>query len=118
MSQKKRNLFSDEDVSLAAFAGALSHPARISIVKILQSRKQAYCGEIVGLLPLAQSTISQHLDHLLKVGLVSRHPCGQKICYRLEQDTIRNFCHHFQCTLGTDQDHEVRPETTKPSFIH
>jgi ArsR family transcriptional regulator len=81
----KSNLedFSELEVRLAAIAKALSHPARIRILKILTRRNACICGDIVELLPLAQSTVSQHLKELKKAGLVEGEIEGPRTCYCL-----------------------------------
>jgi ArsR family transcriptional regulator len=103
MAHAKNTLFPEEQVSLAAFAGALAHPARIAIIGLLQDRTEVCCGDIVKELPLAQATVSQHLKALEKAGLLNHRECGPKVCYSLNCEAIRSFCHSFQCTLGTDQ---------------
>lgn len=101
MAVQKTELFSEEHVSLAQFAHALAHPARIALIGILQKNGEACCGDLVEALPLAQATISQHLRCLREVGLLKQRSCGPKICYSLDCEAMRNFCHSFQCTLGT-----------------
>ena len=64
MAIHKKEEFTQKEQDLANFAKAMSHPARISILKVLAQRNQCICGEIVELLPLAQSTVSQHLKEL------------------------------------------------------
>jgi DNA-binding transcriptional ArsR family regulator len=66
MATTKAQLFSDKEVKAAAFAKALSHPARIAILEILARRNACFCGDITEELPLAQSTVSQHLKALKK----------------------------------------------------
>lgn len=102
MATPKKNLFPKEQVALAAFAGALAHPARIAIITLLQDCGEACCGDIVNQLPLAQPTVSQHLKTLERAGLLNHRQCGPKVCYTLDCEAIRSFCHRFQCTLGTD----------------
>jgi DNA-binding transcriptional ArsR family regulator len=104
MAKTKKSLFPIEQVALATFAGALAHPARIAIIGLLQERGEACCGEIVQALPLAQATVSQHLKALDQAGLLNHRQCGPKICYALNWEALRSFCHSFQCTLGTDQE--------------
>lgn len=73
-----------KDVSpddLARLAWALAHPARVKIVQILLRRNTCVCGEIVDELPLAQSTVSQHLKILKESGLVQGEVDGPKVCY-------------------------------------
>ena len=59
-----------EDVSLAQLADAIGHPARVAILRLLKEREVCVCGEIVEVLPLAQSTVSQHLKVLKAAGWI------------------------------------------------
>lgn len=63
--------FAPNDVMIAQFAKALSHPARVYIVREL-SRLDACCtsGEFFEKLPIARSTLSQHLKELKLAGLI------------------------------------------------
>ncbi|MBK9107161.1 MAG: arsenite methyltransferase [Saprospiraceae bacterium] len=81
MGTTKSELFSTTDNELAKYAKALAHPARIAILKILFMRKQCVCGDIVEELPLAQSTISQHLKELKASGLIQGEIEGPSVCY-------------------------------------
>lgn len=66
---------------LAQLAWALAHPARVRIVRLLINRDSCVCGEIVDNLPLAQSTVSQHLKILKESGLIQGEVDGPKVCY-------------------------------------
>lgn len=66
---------------LAGLAWALAHPARVRIVRLLLARRSCVCGEIVDVMPLAQSTVSQHLKILKSSGLVQGEVDGPKVCY-------------------------------------
>ena len=101
MTTKKTSGFTKEECALADFAAALAHPARIAIVKLLQAWGEASCGRIVEALPLAQATVSQHLQHLSRAGLLLQRQCGKRYCYSIDCERVRGFCHNFQCTLGT-----------------
>ena len=81
MAIHKKEEFSQREQDLAAFAKALSHPARIAILKVLAQRNECICGEIVELLPLAQSTVSQHLKELKTAGLITGTIDGPRSCY-------------------------------------
>jgi len=81
MAASKKEEFKSEDIWLADIAKALSHPARIRILKILTDMSVCMCGDIVELLPLSQSTVSQHLKELKRVGLVQGDIEGPKVCY-------------------------------------
>lgn len=69
------------DTELAGLAWAVAHPARIRILRILIARKACVCGEVVDQMPLAQSTVSQHLKILKDAGLVQGEIDGPKVCY-------------------------------------
>jgi predicted transcriptional regulator len=81
MAIAKTDEFTQEDIWLADVAKALSHPARIRILKILTRMDACMVGDIVDLLPLAQATVSQHLKELKRVGLIQGEIDGPKICY-------------------------------------
>lgn len=66
---------------LAPLAWAVAHPARVRIVQLLIRRQGCVCGEIVDQLPLAQSTVSQHLKILKESGLIQGEIDGPKVCY-------------------------------------
>lgn len=91
MSTHKKEEFTDEERRLAELAKALSHPARIAILRILAERKSCICGEIVDVLPLAQATVSQHLKELKNVGLVQGTIDGPRSCYCLNPKTVQEL---------------------------
>ncbi len=70
---------------------ALGHPARIQIVEHLKEIDQCICGDIVGMLPLAQSTVSQHLKMLKESGLVKGEVAGPRTCYCLDRTMLEQF---------------------------
>lgn len=76
------------DEALAAVFKALAHPARIAILRALARGERACCGEIVGLLPLAQSTVSQHLQVLREAGLIRGEFEGRRSRYCLDGATV------------------------------
>jgi ArsR family transcriptional regulator, arsenate/arsenite/antimonite-responsive transcriptional repressor len=69
------------DIELAALAWALAHPARVQLLRILLARGGCVCGELVGVMDLAQSTVSQHLKILREAGLIRGEVDGPRICY-------------------------------------
>ena len=79
------------DEELATLAKALGHPARIAIVRLLCRRTSCICGDIVDELPLAQSTVSQHLKVLKEAGLVQGQIDGSRVCYCLNPKTLRRL---------------------------
>jgi ArsR family transcriptional regulator len=79
------------DEELAEFAKALGHPARVHIMRMLVRRTACVCGDIVDVLPLAQSTVSQHLKVLKKAGLIRGEIDGPRTCYCVEPRAIRRL---------------------------
>ncbi|MDU0372316.1 ArsR/SmtB family transcription factor [Hymenobacter monticola] len=76
--------FADATTELAALAKALGHPARVAIVRQLQARTCCTCGGLVAVLPLSQSTVSQHLKALSVAGLVRPETQGARASYQLD----------------------------------
>ncbi len=81
MGLSKKELFTKEQNRLAALAKAIAHPARVAILQYLATSNKCVCGDIVEELPLSQSTVSQHLKELKKVGLIKGDIEGTSICY-------------------------------------
>jgi ArsR family transcriptional regulator len=79
------------DEELALLAKAVGHPARVQILRLLARRTTCVCGDIVDELPLAQSTVSQHLKVLKEAGLIRGEIDGPRVCYCLEPRTLRRF---------------------------
>lgn len=91
MAEHKLAEFDKKEQDLAAFAKALSHPARIAILKVLAQRNECICGEIVDVLPLAQATVSQHLKALKEAGLIKGSVEGAKSCYCINWKAFEQF---------------------------
>jgi ArsR family transcriptional regulator len=81
----------EADEELSALAKALGHPARVQILRLLTRRSSCVCGDIVDELPLAQSTVSQHLKVLKEAGLIRGDVDGPRVCYCIEPRTLRRF---------------------------
>jgi DNA-binding transcriptional ArsR family regulator len=89
-TSKKRTVFKmpiEECTNeLARLSKGLAHPARVEILEMLASRPpndKCVCGDIVGALPLAQSTVSQHLKMLKETGWIQGEIDRPRICYCL-----------------------------------
>jgi ArsR family transcriptional regulator len=81
----------EADEELATFAKALGHPARVQIIRMLVRRQVCVCGDIVDVLPLAQSTVSQHLKVLKDSGLIRGEISGPRTCYCIEPRALRRL---------------------------
>ncbi len=69
---RKRKYYTDEQERLAGYAKALSHPARVFVMDFLANNldKCCYSGDMAEELPIARSTLSEHLKELKKAGLI------------------------------------------------
>jgi DNA-binding transcriptional ArsR family regulator len=85
MGATKSYEFSIKENTLAKYAKALAHPARVAILKILAEKASCQCGDIVEELPLSQSTVSQHLKELKEAGLIKGEIEGAKVCYCIDK---------------------------------
>ena len=85
MAFSKAEEFEEKDILAARFAKALSHPARIAIVRLLANHNACcYCGDLTTELPIAQSTISQHLK-------VLKACFWQRSCFQNSYDLNKSF---------------------------
>lgn len=91
----------DTDERLALQLRALGHPARLAIVRALAARDKCVCGEIVRHLPLAQSTVSQHLKVLRDAGLITGTIEGPRSCYCLDRAGFKELAHLLAPLLAT-----------------
>jgi len=77
------------DEEFADVMRALGHPVRLSILRILaEKQSDCCCTDVTECLPLAQSTVSQHIKVLLDAGLVVRSPKGTRNCYSLNSERL------------------------------
>ncbi|HBI04934.1 MAG TPA: transcriptional regulator [Paenibacillaceae bacterium] len=67
---------------------AIGHPVRLKILDHLSKQDGYYCGDLVGLVGLAQSTVSHHLKILKDAGLVITEEKGTFVCYRVNREQI------------------------------
>ncbi len=81
----------EADQELASLSKALGHPARVKILRILARKNACVCGDIVEELPLAQSTVSQHLKVLKDAGLIRGDVDGPRVCYCIEPRALRRL---------------------------
>ncbi|MCK9156616.1 MAG: metalloregulator ArsR/SmtB family transcription factor [Paludibacteraceae bacterium] len=92
----KTEAFSSDLQELAKFAKAISHPARLAILKYLAETKTCISGDISDYLPLSRSTVSQHLKELKELGLIHGEIDGLKINYCLCSSSIDKYMQMFE----------------------
>lgn len=99
---------SDSDGRLAARARALAHPVRIAILRALAAEGGCCCGDIVDRLPLAQSTVSQHLKVLREAGLIRGRIERPRCCYRLDEGALAELAGDFAALFAALSGETVR----------
>lgn len=77
-----------QEEQIGRLCKALGHPARVRIVRLLLSVETCVCGDIVERLPLAQSTVSQHLKVLKDAGIVEGVIDGPRTCYGINREAL------------------------------
>lgn len=95
MAVSKKEEFNKQTQQLANLAKAISHPARIQILLKLAKSKTCICGELVDVLPLSQSTVSQHLKELKEAGLIDGRIDGPRSCFCINQKALELFNNQF-----------------------
>lgn len=78
--------FSEQQIKTARIAKALSHPVRIYIIELLLKQSCCYSGDLSEVLPIAKSTLSQHLKELKEAGLIQGETEPPKIKYCMNTD--------------------------------
>ena len=79
------------DDELAAFAKAMAHPTRVRILRMLAKKEARMCSHIVDELPLAQSTVSEHLRILRSAGLVQANENGPRVSYCIVPSALKRL---------------------------
>lgn len=101
MGITKTTSFNSHQNRVADLAKALAHPARVAILEILLKKNTCICGDIVEELPLAQSTISQHLRELQKTGLIKGSIDPPRVCYCIDEQVWKEAQEHFAQIFGS-----------------
>jgi ArsR family transcriptional regulator, arsenate/arsenite/antimonite-responsive transcriptional repressor len=99
-----------QDTELAGLAKALGHPARIRILRLLARRTHCFYGPLAEELPLAASTVSQHLRILRAAGLVKGDVHGPRTCYCINRERLARATALLRDLAGT------RPAGAEPSM--
>jgi ArsR family transcriptional regulator len=81
----------EADKELAKLAKAIGHPARVRIIRLLSRKEARVCSQIVDELPLAQSTVSEHLRILKEAGLVRCSQDGAHAGYCIDFNGLRRL---------------------------
>src|SRR6478736_617061 len=85
MGLTKSALFKKRQNRIANLAKAFDHPARVAILEYLLSKQTCICNDLVEVIPLAQSTITQHLKELKQIGIIKGEVEGPKMNYCIDE---------------------------------
>lgn len=85
---------------IAALAKALAHPARVQIVELLARQRTCRGADVFSELPLAQSTVSEHLRVLKEAGIVSSSPAGTSAVYCLDPRALATLSEAVTAIVG------------------
>ena len=91
MGITKSEIYHPKHNATAKMLKALAHPARLAIIEYISIQDSCICGDIVEQFNLAQSTVSQHLKELKKVGLIKGDIGSKSPCYCLDEETILEY---------------------------
>lgn len=83
---EKTEVLTDEQKTIARFAKAMGHPIRLYVLELLSEQSCCYSGDLTEVLPIAKSTLSQHLKELKDAGLIQGEIEAPKIKYCLNQE--------------------------------
>jgi len=93
------NIILSQHQQTARFAKAMGHPIRIYILELLSKQTCCYSGDLSEILPIAKSTLSQHLKELKAAGLIQGTIQGPKIKYCLNKENWQHAQHLFKNLL-------------------
>ena len=83
--------YEEENWYFSAMAKAMSHPARVAIVRLLYDRGKTDFATLARLLPLADTTVSQHLRVLREAGFIRGWTDGKRMIYRINRRAVTTF---------------------------
>jgi len=97
----KRDNITDDQKTLARFSKAMGHPIRMFVLELLSKQTCCYSGDLTEVLPIAKSTLSQHLKELKDAGLIQGQIEAPKIKYCLNKDNWKLAQDLFKNLLST-----------------
>ena len=97
----KRDNITDDQKTLARFSKAMGHPIRMFVLELLSKQTCCYSGDLTEVLPIAKSTLSQHLKELKDAGLIQGQTEAPKIKYCLNKDNWKLAQDLFKTLLST-----------------
>jgi DNA-binding transcriptional ArsR family regulator len=115
MATNKKFEFKGEELKISEIAKAFSHPARVAIIKLLAENGPTNVNNIVDVLPLSQSTVSQHIKELKAAGMIKGKTDGPRVYYSICLPQLQlakvYFDHFFSTVFHLQQEnYELEPK--------
>ena len=85
MGTTKYQIYTSEQIEMSRLFKALAHPARLAIVENILKHESISGKDLQFYIPLAQSTISQHLKELFIAGIIDIRADGNKSIYTIKK---------------------------------
>lgn len=82
----ENQFYTEDQLQIARFAKAMGHPVRVYILQLLAKQSCCYSGDLSEVLPIAKSTLSQHLAELKDAGLIQGEIEPPKVKYCLNPE--------------------------------
>lgn len=98
---KQETVITKDQQQIARYAKAMGHPIRMYILELLSKQSCCYSGDLSEILPIAKSTLSQHLKELKKAGLIQGEIEAPKIKYCLNRENWKEAQELFSNFLGS-----------------
>lgn len=119
MGATKMDFYTDHQIEMAKRCKSLGHPARIAIIEKLMEDDHLNCTDLQFFIPLAQSTISQHLKELFNAGILGFKVIGNNCYYYINKDAISQVVNYLsQIRLLTKDNKTESFIYFKPSIKH
>ena len=99
----EEQIFSDQQQKLARYAKALGHPVRVYVLELLSKQSCCYSGDLSDELPIAKSTLSQHLKELKEAGLIQGETKAPKIKYCINKENWKEAQELFKGFLKLEE---------------
>lgn len=97
---KSEEIITLDQKKFARYAKAMGHPIRMYILETLSKQNCCYSGDLSGVLPIAKSTLSQHLKELKDAGLIQGQIEAPKIRYCLNKENWAEARKFYKKFLG------------------
>ena len=97
---KVKEIITEDQKKFARYAKAMGHPIRMYILDTLSKQNCCYSGDLSEVLPIAKSTLSQHLKELKDAGLIQGEIEAPKIKYCLNKENWNEARNYYKKILG------------------